>query len=178
MTASEPIRFSFSEKEKLRKRKTAQGVPPRPAHAPRDPPGNGQAGSGSRQRCCAQRRKFPYSGQDVFVRRAARCDSAFTFPSKGKPKWMFAAERLTVRALTCLRCAACTDPSPAPAKKKRTITPHITYNQPTSRQMKCIFFLNTIKSGEKLLIFFRKSIMIAYVGNNKSMRGKKRRRHI
>ena len=29
MTASEPIRFSFSEKEKLRKRKTAHGVPPR-----------------------------------------------------------------------------------------------------------------------------------------------------
>ena len=29
MTASEPIRFSFSEKEKLRKRKTAQGTAPR-----------------------------------------------------------------------------------------------------------------------------------------------------
>ena len=98
-------------------------------------------------------------------------------PLEGKAI-QFAAERLTVRALTCLRCAACTDPSPAPANKKRTITPHITYNQPTSRQMKCIFFLNTIKSGEKLLIFFRKSIMIAYVGNNESMRGKKRRRHI
>ena len=112
----------------------------------------------------------------LFASRAARSDLAF--PSEGKPKKVFAAGCLTVRALTCLRCAACTDPSPAPAKKKRTITPHITYNQPTSRQMKCIFFLNTIKSGEKLLIFFRKSIMIAYVGNNKSMRGKKRRRHI
>ena len=29
VTASEPIRFSFSEKEKLRKRKTAQGTAPR-----------------------------------------------------------------------------------------------------------------------------------------------------
>ena len=38
MTASEPIRFSFSKKEKLRKRKTAQGVPPRsePRVAPAD----------------------------------------------------------------------------------------------------------------------------------------------
>ena len=52
--------------------------------APRDPPRNGQAGSDSRQRCCAQRRKFLYSGQDVFVRRAARYDSAFAFPSEGK----------------------------------------------------------------------------------------------
>ena len=29
VTASEPTRFSFSEKEKLRKRKTAQGTAPR-----------------------------------------------------------------------------------------------------------------------------------------------------
>ena len=38
VTASEPIRFSFSEKEKLRKRKTAQGVPPRsePRFTPAD----------------------------------------------------------------------------------------------------------------------------------------------
>ena len=38
MTASEPIRFSFSEKEKLRKRKTAQGTAPRsePRFAPAD----------------------------------------------------------------------------------------------------------------------------------------------
>ena len=38
MTASEPIRFSFSEKEKLRKRKTAQGTAPRsePRVAPAD----------------------------------------------------------------------------------------------------------------------------------------------
>ena len=147
------------------------------APPPENPRGTGKPGA-------VTDRGEVHSGESFRVRvkavrqLPARHDFAFGFPSEGKPKWMFAAERLTVRALTCPRCAACTDPSPAPAKKKRTITPHITYNQPTSRQMKCIFFLNTIKSGEKLLIFFRKSIMIAYVGNNKSMRGKKRRRHI
>ena len=124
-----------------------------------------------------------HSGESFCIRaKVLVCKPRGTTPTLASPRrgsqGKFAAERLTVRALTCPRCAACTDPSPAPAKKKRTITPHITYNQPTSRQMKCIFFLNTIKSGEKLLIFFRKSIMIAYVGNNKSMRGKKRRRHI
>ena len=142
--------------------------------APRDPPGNGQDGSFSRQRRSAQRRNFPCSGQNLFARRAVRHDPNLAFPSEGKPRIVrgrtFNSPRFDLSAL----CS----PSPAPAKKKRTITPHITYNQPTSRQMKCIFFLNTIKSGEKLLIFFRKSIMIAYVGNNKSMRGKKRRRHI
>ena len=34
------------------------------AHAPRDPPENGQAGSVSRQRQRSQRRKFPYSGKN------------------------------------------------------------------------------------------------------------------
>ena len=48
--------------------------------APRDPPENGQAGSDSRQRCCAQRRKFPYSGQNLFAQRAARHDPDFGFP--------------------------------------------------------------------------------------------------
>ena len=52
--------------------------------APRDPPENGQAGRDKQQRCCAQRRKFPYSGQNLFVRRTARRDSAFAFPSEGK----------------------------------------------------------------------------------------------
>ena len=36
--------------------------------APRDPPGNGQAGSDTRQRQRTQRRKFPYSGKSrLFV---------------------------------------------------------------------------------------------------------------
>ena len=36
--------------------------------APRDPPGNGQAGRAKQQRCCAQRRKFLCSGKKMFVR--------------------------------------------------------------------------------------------------------------
>ena len=35
--------------------------------APRDPPGNGCDRWRQRQRCCAQRRKFLYSGQKTFV---------------------------------------------------------------------------------------------------------------
>ena len=34
------------------------------------------------------------------------------FPFEGKPKKMFAAGRLTVRALICPRCAACTESFP------------------------------------------------------------------
>ncbi len=52
--------------------------------APRDPPENGQAGGDKQQRCCAQRRKFPCSGQNLFARRAARHDSAFAFPLRGR----------------------------------------------------------------------------------------------
>ena len=48
--------------------------------APRDPPGNGQAGRAKQQRCCAQRRKFLCSGQNLFARRAARHDPYFGFP--------------------------------------------------------------------------------------------------
>ena len=72
--------FSFSEKEKEGKRKTAQGVPPlgelhyfaagrggeimnsRRLHPPR-PPGNGCDRWRQRQRCCAQRKNFLYSGK-------------------------------------------------------------------------------------------------------------------
>ena len=78
--------------------------------APRDPPENGQAGRDKQQRCCAQRRKFLCSGQDVFVRRAARYDPDFGFPLRGS-QGKFAAGRLTVRALTCPRCADCTESS-------------------------------------------------------------------
>ncbi len=76
---------------------------------PPRPPENGQAGSGKRQRRSAQRRKFPCSGQKPFAR-ARRPD--FSLPLEGKPRKMFAAERLTVHALTCPRCAACTESSP------------------------------------------------------------------
>ena len=48
--------------------------------APRDPPENGQAGRDKQQRCCAQRKKFPYSGQNLFARRAARHDSSLASP--------------------------------------------------------------------------------------------------
>ena len=51
---------------------------------PPRPPRNGQAGRAKQQRCCAQRRKFLYSGQKPFVCRTARHDSAFAFPSEGK----------------------------------------------------------------------------------------------
>ena len=51
--------------------------------APRDPPENGQAGRDKQQRYCAQRRRFLYSGQGLFARRAARHDFAFAFPSEG-----------------------------------------------------------------------------------------------
>ena len=61
--------------------------------APRDPPENGQAGSGSQQRCCAQRRKFPYSGQKPFVS-CPRGTTRLSLPLEGKPKKVFAAERL------------------------------------------------------------------------------------
>ena len=42
---------------------------------------------------------------------SARHDFNLGFPSEGKPRRMFAAGRLTVRAPTCPRCAVCTDPS-------------------------------------------------------------------
>ena len=61
-------------------RKHAQGTAPRPAHAPRDPPENGQGGRAKQQRCCAQRRKFLCSGQNLFARRAARHDSSLASP--------------------------------------------------------------------------------------------------
>ena len=53
---------------------------------PRDPPENGQAGSGNPQRYCAERRKFLCSGQNLFARRAARHDPNLAFPSEGTPR--------------------------------------------------------------------------------------------
>ena len=148
------VRFIMSPPGK-RRHNELNAAPP-----PETPPGNGQAGSYSRQRWGTQQRKFPYSGQNLFVRRTARHDPNFGFPSEGKLRpqavmrcrfrlrnrflrrksnfmpqrravgatphpsafadtfpskgkaIQFAAERLTVRAPTCPRCATCTDPSP------------------------------------------------------------------
>ena len=103
MTASSPIRFSFSEKEKLRKRKTAQGTAPRsePRFAPADrdeiksrglnaapppetPPGNGQAGRDKPTEMLCTAEKVSVFGAKNVCLRAARHDSAFAFPSRGK----------------------------------------------------------------------------------------------
>ena len=98
MTASEPIRFSFSEKEKLRKRKTAQGTAPRsePRVAPADRDKIKIRGSmrlrplrtpeerARRERqtteilCTAE--KVSVFGQNLFARRSARHDYDFAFP--------------------------------------------------------------------------------------------------
>ena len=110
-TAPSITSFSFSEKEKEGKRKTAQGTAPRsePRFAPADrdeiksrgsmrlrpprPPGNGQAGGDKRQRRGAHRKKFPYSGQKPFVS-CPRGTTRLSLPFEGKPKKVFAAERL------------------------------------------------------------------------------------
>ena len=60
--------------------------------APRDPPRNGQAGGGNRQRQRAQRKKFLYSGRKTFVQRSARI---MAFPSRGSQRW-FAAGCLII----------------------------------------------------------------------------------
>ena len=70
------------------------------APPPETPPGNGQAGRAKTQRFCAQRRKFLYSGK-----------SRSFSPQRGS-QGKFAAECLTVRALTCPRCAACIESFP------------------------------------------------------------------
>ena len=102
VTASEPIRFSFSEKEKLRKRKTAQGTAPlsEPRFAPADrdeiksrgsmrlrpprPPGE----RASRERLsteilCRAEKVSVFGAKPVCsASRAARPDLAF--PSRGR----------------------------------------------------------------------------------------------
>ena len=67
---------------------------------------------------CRLRVAEPFTGEKVtlcFVTRFAlhlitACGRSF--PSEGKPRKVFAAGCLTVRALTCPRCAACTESSP------------------------------------------------------------------
>ena len=98
MTASEPIRFSFSEKEKLRKRKTAQGTAPRsePRFAPADrdkiklrgsmrlrpPRPPGERASRERQlteaKCTAE--NVSAFGAKTVRQLSARHDSNFGFP--------------------------------------------------------------------------------------------------
>ena len=104
MTASEPIRFSFSEKEKLRKRKTAQGTAPRsePRFAPanRDeiksrgsmrlrpprPPGErASRESQTTEMMCTAEKVSEFGAKPVCpVSRATRPDLAF--PSEGEAK--------------------------------------------------------------------------------------------
>ena len=104
MTASPITSFSFSEKEKEGKRKTAQGVPPRsePRFAPanrdeiksrgsmrlRPPRPPGERASRERQPtemlCTAE--KVSVFGQKPLVCRAARHDPNFGFPSEEKPR--------------------------------------------------------------------------------------------
>ena len=52
--------------------------------APRDPPRNGQAGSDSRQRYCAQRRKFPCSGQKPVCSASRAARFRLSLPLEGK----------------------------------------------------------------------------------------------
>ena len=102
MTASEPIRFSFSEKEKLRKRKTAQGTAPRsePRVAPADRDEIKSRGSmrlrpprppGERASRESQVTEMGYTAEKVSVfgaksvsLRTARHDSDLAFPSRGR----------------------------------------------------------------------------------------------
>ena len=101
MTASEPIRFSFSEKEKLRKRKTAQGTAPRsePRFAPANRDEIKSRGSmrlrpprPPKERASRERQptETTYTAEKVSVfeaksvsLQAARHDSDFAFPFEG-----------------------------------------------------------------------------------------------
>ena len=51
--------------------------------APRDPPENGQGGRDKQQRCCAQRRKFPCSGQKPVCSASRAARFLFGFPLRG-----------------------------------------------------------------------------------------------
>ena len=177
MTASPITSFSFSEKEKEGKRKTAQGTAPRSeprvAAADRDeiksrgsmrlrpprPPGERASRVrqttemlctaekvsvfGARRVCsasraarpdlafplrgrcrrsrrmrCRFRTAEPFTGEKVTLFSVTRCRATphhrlrAELPLEGKPRRMFAAGRLTVRALICPRCATCTESSP------------------------------------------------------------------
>ena len=103
ITALSPIRFSFSEKEKLRKRKTAQGTAPRSeprvAAADRDeiksrgsmrlrpprPPGERvRPVAAATEMLCTAEKVSVFGAKDV-RQLSARHDSNFGFPSEGKP---------------------------------------------------------------------------------------------
>ena len=101
VTASEPTRFSFSEKEKLRKRKTAQGTAPRsePRFAPanRDeiksrgsmrlrpprPPGERASRESQTTEILCRAEKVSVFGQKMFVREP-RGTVRLSLPLEGK----------------------------------------------------------------------------------------------
>ena len=92
--------FSFSEKEKEGKRKTAQGVPPlgelhyfaagrggeimnsRRLHPPRPPRGTGATGGGSNRDVVHSGKGFCIRAKSVSLR-TVRYDPDFGFPSRG-----------------------------------------------------------------------------------------------
>ena len=102
ITALSPIRFSFSEKEKLRKRKTAQGVPPRsePRFAPADrdeiksrgsmrlrplrPPEERAIRESQTTEMLCTAEKVSVFGAKAVCQLSARHDSDLAFPSRGR----------------------------------------------------------------------------------------------
>ena len=107
-TASPPITsFSFSEKEKEGKRKTAQGVPPRsePRFTPADrdeiksrgsmrlrpprPPGERASRESQTTEMLCTAEKVSVFGQNLFARRATRHDFDLAFPSRGSLRKTF-----------------------------------------------------------------------------------------
>ena len=100
---------------------------------PPRPPGNGQDGRGSRQRQRSQRRKFLYSGQNLFARRDARHDHDFAFPSEGKvPEGRmrcrlrvaepFTNEKVTLCSVTRCRATPHSSASPTPSPQRGRLT--------------------------------------------------------
>ena len=101
VTASEPIRFSFSEKEKLRKRKTAQGTAPRSEihyvaagrggdimnsmrlRPPRPPKERASRVRQTTEMLCTAE-KVSVFGAKTVRQLSARHDSDFAFPFGGK----------------------------------------------------------------------------------------------
>ena len=75
--------FFFLGERKRGKKKGRSGDCAATGSAPRDPPENGQAGRDEQQRCCAQRKKFPYSGKSrSFVEQ--RGTTRLSLPLKGE----------------------------------------------------------------------------------------------
>ena len=90
------VRFIMSPPGK-RRHNELNAAPP-----PETPRGTGKPGE-------TTDRENVHSGESFRVRVKAVRSS---FPFEGKPRRMFAAERLIIRTPTCPRCAACTEPFP------------------------------------------------------------------